>query len=247
MTAPEHFHETDPTGLLTLERFAEARNFNRWLFETIAPFCKGHVLEVGSGIGNISHFFLENDFSTILSDLRTEYCEALSQRFKNHHSLNGIKQVDLIHPEFDTLYADLLGYFDTIVALNVIEHIENASLAIANCSKLLKAQGHFIILVPAYQFLYNLFDEELGHYVRYNSRSLKKLLKGGPYEIIHQQYFNAVGIAGWMMNGMLFRKRLIPKKQLNIFDKMVPLIKFVDKITFNGIGLSIIAVARKTK
>ena len=244
MTAHEHFHEKDPTGLLTLERFAEARNFNRWLFETIAPYCKGRVLEVGSGIGNISHFFLENNFQTTLSDLRSEYCHALEQRFGGNPSLMGIKKIDLTDAAFSTSHADLLGFFDTIVALNVIEHIENAALAVSNCNKLLKANGQIIILVPAYQFLYNSFDVELGHYIRYNTKSLKKLLEETGFAVTHQQYFNAAGITGWLMNG-LFRKKLIPKKQLKIFDKLVPVIRFIDAITFNTVGLSIIAVAKK--
>jgi len=246
MTASEHFHETDPSGLQTLERFAAATRFNRWMFDTIRPYCQGHVLEVGSGIGNISRLFLDNNIPLTASDLRAEYCQVLQQQFGRHLFLRGITSIDLAMPDFETHYQDRLGQFDTVVALNVVEHIQDDEGAIRNCRSLLKPGGRLVILVPAYQLLYNLFDEELGHYLRYDNDSLEELLESADLEVIHHQYFNAVGIVGWMINGSLFRKKLIPRKQLQIFDKLVPVIKLVDKITFHRIGLSVIAVGRKT-
>lgn len=245
MTAPEHFHETDPTGLRTLERFEKARHFNRWLYDTIAPWCKGHVLETGSGIGNISTWFLENKFSLTVSDLRDEYCQLLQKKFGHYSNLEGVQSIDLVANDFDIVYAHLLQQYDTIVALNVIEHIEDARQAVQNCKKLLRSGGHLVVLVPAYQTLYNPFDEELGHYLRYTSRSLQQLMKDQQLEVIHRQHFNAAGIPGWFINGTLLRKRLIPKDQLLIFDKLIPVIRLIDTITFHSFGLSVIAVARK--
>lgn len=245
MTAPAHFHETDPSGLQTLERFANAPRFNRWMFETIQPFCKGHVLEVGSGIGNLSTFFLEKNFRLTASDLRDEYINILHGKFGRHPNLESIRSINLAEENFETRFPDLLEKFDTVVALNVIEHIKGDKLAIDNCRKMLKPGGHLVILVPAYQILYNLFDEELGHYVRYDRDSLNELLESQGMEVFRTKYFNSVGIIGWMINGSIFRKRLIPKWQLGLYDKLVPVIKIIDKITFHGVGLSILAVARK--
>ena len=245
MTGTAHFHETDPTGLQTLERFAAATHFNRWLFDTIRPHCKGHVLEVGSGIGNISKLFLENHFSLTVSDLRQEYCDLLQQHFGYHPFLKGVASIDLVAPDFTLRFGHLLHCFDTVVALNVVEHIEDDKQAIHNCLQLLKPGGHLVILVPAFQVLYNLFDEELGHFVRYTGVSLEALLASQGLEVTHRQYFNAVGILGWLINGGIFRKRLIPRKQLQIFDKLIPFIKVVDSITFHSFGLSVFAVGRK--
>lgn len=246
MTAPEHFHESDPTGLQTLERFEKARNFNRWLYDTIAPWCKGHILETGSGIGNISTFFLQQQFQLTVSDLRSEYLVLLQQKFGHYPNLAGIVSIDLVDPVFDTRYAAHLQQYDTIVALNVIEHIENAPQAIQNCKKLLRTGGNLVILVPAYRFLYNPFDEELGHYTRYTARSLRQLLQSQHLGVIHQQYFNVAGIPGWFFNGTVLRKRLIPDTQLQLFNKLIPVIRLADTITFHSIGLSVIGIARKT-
>lgn len=245
MTAPGHFHETDPSGLQTLERFAQATRFNRWMFNTIQPYCKGHVLEVGSGIGNLSQHFLEKNFILTASDLRDEYINILHGKFGNHPNLAGIRPIDLAVADFENRYAELLGSFDTVVALNVIEHIKEDELAIGNCKKLLKPGGHLVILVPAWQSLYNSFDEELGHWVRYNAKSLRRLLQSQQLKVFHTFYFNSVGILGWAVNGALFKKRLIPRKQLQLYDKLVPVIKLIDAISFRKIGLSVLAIARK--
>lgn len=245
MTASEHLAETDPSGLQTLERFAAATRFNGWMFDTIRPYCKGHVLEVGSGIGNISRLFLDNNIPLTASDLRAEYCTILKRQFGNHPYLRGITSVDLAVPDFKDRYRDMLQQFDTVVSLNVIEHIQEDAQAIAYCTELLKPGGTLIILVPAFQVLYNLFDDELGHYVRYTDDSMAALFDSAGLEVTNQQYFNAVGILGWMVNGSIFRKKLIPRKQLALFDRLVPVIKMVDAITFHKIGLSVITVGRK--
>jgi SAM-dependent methyltransferase len=244
MKTQEHFHEADPSGLLTLERFAHATRLNRWMFETIQPFCKGHVLEVGSGIGNLGRYFLEKNFRVTLSDLRDEYIHILHDKFDRYQNLSGIKLVDLAVTDFETSHHDLLQQFDTVFALNVVEHIKDDALAIANCKKLLRPGGHLVILVPAYQALYNTFDEELGHYRRYSKRGLNKLLQSQGLEVFHSRFFNSVGIIGWWINGSLLKKRLIPGGLLQTFDRVVPIVKGIDALCFRRIGLSVISVAR---
>lgn len=245
MTEPDHFHETDPTGLQTLERFAAATRFNRWLFDTIRPYCKGHVLEVGSGIGNISKLFLESNIQLTTSDLREAYCNYVLQQFGSNPHLAGVTSIDLAAPGFTQRYSHLLQQFDTVVALNVVEHIEDDIKAVQHCMELLKPGGHLVVLVPAFQVLYNSFDKELGHYKRYTGRSLRALEKKAGLEVIHQQYFNVAGIPGWFINGSVLRRHLIPRRQLMVFDKLIPILKLADSITFHSIGLSTIAVGRK--
>jgi 2-polyprenyl-3-methyl-5-hydroxy-6-metoxy-1,4-benzoquinol methylase len=126
-----------------------------------------------------------------------------------------------------------------------VEHIEDDRKAIDNCIQLLKPGGHLVILVPAFQWLYNSFDVELGHYRRYTRRSLRALEEDAGLTVVHQQFFNAAGIIGWFIDGSVLRKRLIPRKQLLLFDKLLPIIKLADVLSFHSIGLSTIAVGRK--
>jgi SAM-dependent methyltransferase len=235
----------DPVGEGTLEALAGADNFNKWTYDTIAPYIKGELLEIGSGIGNISQFYLRNNINVTLTDLRTNYCDILQDRFKDYPNLRGIKKVDLVRPDFAQDYGDLIGTFDTIVASNVVEHIENAGLAIGNCMKLLRPGGHVIIIVPAYQALYNQFDKGLGHFKRYSRTGLNSLLESQGFGIIHSQYFNCVGIAGWFVSGSLLKKKMIPGNQMSVFNKLITPIKLIDKIVFNQIGLSTISIGKK--
>jgi 2-polyprenyl-3-methyl-5-hydroxy-6-metoxy-1,4-benzoquinol methylase len=235
----------DPIGEKTLAAIAAADNFNKWMYNTIRPYIKGDILEIGSGIGNISQFFLQNKGNITLTDLRSSYCEILEQKFGDYPNLKAVLKVNLTHPEFETEYASLLESYDTIVALNVVEHIENDELAIANCHKLLKPGGHVIILVPAYQWLYNKFDKGLEHFRRYTRKRLTDLIRKNDFEIIHSQYFNLVAIAGWFVSGSILKKETIPEGQMGIFNKLVPVFKVVDKVIFNSAGISTICVGKK--
>ena len=238
------FKEIDQEGMDILNVIAEADKFNRWMYNTIAPYTKGRILEVGSGIGNISAFFLENNATICLSDIRSNYCGYLERKFSGQKGVLGILEMDLIDKDFDQKFSHLFNSFDSIFALNVVEHISDDDLAISNSKKLLKTGGNLIILVPAYQSLYNKFDKELEHYRRYTKKKLTGLM-GKHLEIIHSQYFNFAGIFGWFLSGSLMKKQTIPGGQMKLYNKLVPVFKVADKVMFNQMGLSVIAVGKK--
>jgi SAM-dependent methyltransferase len=237
--------EHDAVGLETLDVISSAHNFNKWMFDTIKPFCNGEILEIGSGIGNISKYFLQSKYTISLSDIRANYCNYLRDNFREHPGLKEIINLDLVDPLFDSKYESYFNKFDTIFALNVIEHIEEDQLAIMNAKKLMKTSGKMIVLVPAYNFLYNNFDTELRHYRRYNIKSLKSLFSSVGLSIVKGFYFNCIGIIGWYVSGKIQRNRNIPKSQLGIYNKLVWFFRIVDKIVFNKVGLSVLLIGRK--
>lgn len=239
------FKPVDLEGLETLNVVSAADNFNRWMYNTIAPYCNGSILEIGSGTGNISQFFLDNGQRICLSDIRENYCDLLQQKFRNHPNVIDIMQFDLVDPAFDSKYNRLFGKFDTVFALNVVEHIEDDRQAIANCRKLLRDGGTLIILVPAYQWLYNNFDRELYHFRRYVKKSLSKLFIENNFKIIRAQSFNAFGILGWFVTGSVFKKKIIPTGQMKLYNKLVPVFRLLDNILLKRVGLSVIVVGKK--
>jgi len=196
-------------------------------------------------LGNISAFFLKNQASIYLSDIRDSYCGELRDKFNDCSTLLGIETIDLVDPDFDQKSAKHFNSFDTVFALNVVEHIFDDRAAIANCYKLLNPGGHLIILVPAYQWLYNNFDRELEHYRRYSRRGLESLLLSCDFSIYHSQYYNAAGIAGWFVSGNMEHHKIIPASQIRLFNKLVVFFKLFDKLIFNSFGLSVIAVGKK--
>ena len=238
--------DNDPAGRQTLEQFAEARKFNKWLLNAFLPYCKGKILEAGSGIGNITALLLEYGFHLTATDVNEGYCIRLRERFAGHPMLDEVLQLDLSEPGLKARHPRLQNEFDTVIASNVIEHIEDDRLAVRNCKNMLKQNGNLILLVPAYQALYNSFDRQLGHYRRYNIKQLKQLIASENMSVVHSEYFNAAGLAGWIVSGGLLKKKLIPKNQLLLFEKLVPVFKLFDKITFHGIGVSVISIANKS-
>lgn len=235
----------DKVGKETLEAISAADNFNRWMYQTIKPFAKGKVLEIGSGIGNISKHFLRDNFQLMLSDYNPAYCEELRTKFSGNPNVLGVQQINLVDPNFDDRYNHLFQKFDTVFALNVIEHIEDDHLAIANCRKFLKSGGHLIILVPSYQKLFNTFDLHLGHYRRYTTSKLSGIFGDNSFKILQQQYFNFIGIIGWFLNGNILKKKNLPMGQMKIYNSLVPVFKVIDRGLQNKIGLSTIVVGKK--
>jgi 2-polyprenyl-3-methyl-5-hydroxy-6-metoxy-1,4-benzoquinol methylase len=236
------YKEVDSEGLETLDVISAAVQFNKWMYETIRPFCSGKILEIGSGIGNISGFFIEDKADIYLTDIRENYCEVLRKKFSG---ASGVQQMDLTHPDFDLQYTNHLGKYDSVFALNVIEHIKNDSLAIENCNKLLKPGGNLVILVPAYQQLYNRFDVELEHFRRYTKDQLGQIFISNKFQVVHAQYFNFMGIPGWYVSGKLQKNRTIPKTQMSLYNRLVPIFRIIDRLVFNKMGLSVINVGVK--
>jgi SAM-dependent methyltransferase len=235
----------DPEGIQTLEAIAQADQFNRWMYETIRPWCSGSIIEIGSGIGNISSYFLKSQQKIMLTDLRPLFCAALEHKFEADASCLGIQTLDLVHTQFDEVYASLLGRFDTAFALNVIEHIQDDRQALLNLQKLLKPGGRMIILVPAFNTLYNRFDKELHHYRRYTHTTLSEVMPSGQ-RMLYSSYFNAAGIAGWWFMGGVLKKKIIPGSSMKIYNQLLPVIRLMDKVTHTFLGLSHIQVWEKS-
>ncbi len=239
------FKESDVEGEATLFAVAEADHFNKWMYETILPHCKGEILEIGSGIGNISEYFVNSGQSITLSEIRQNYCDQLVQKFPELADNKKIIQMDISTEDFEERYNDQLESYDSVFALNVVEHIKDDHRALANCKKLLRKGGHLIILVPAYQMLYNQFDKELEHYRRYTKKSLAKIFVANNFELIHESYFNSLGIPGWFVSGKLQKNKIIPKGQMQLFNYVVPISKILDRVLFRKVGLSVICVGKK--
>jgi len=232
-------------GTETLEVLSQAKKFNRWMYETIRPHCSGKVLEIGSGIGNISEYFFEEGFDITLSDYENSYFPLLRQKFEGKINFNGIHLMDFSDKDLAKKFPDLIEKFDTVFALNVVEHIEDHVQALENAGKMLKKGGKVIILVPAFQSLYNSFDEQLEHFRRYTGKSLKALLEVAGFDVVHSQYFNFMAILGWFFSGKVLKKRIIPNNQLKLFNALVPVWRILDLFTNRFAGVSVIQVGEK--
>src|SRR5688572_25996305 len=142
--------------------------------------------------------------------------------------------------------ADLKGErLDTIVCLNVLEHIAPDEQVLKAYYDLLEPGGHAIILVPAHMWLYGPCDEALGHVRRYTSTELHTKMQAAGFEIVMMDEFNRLGVPGWYLNKKLGRRDLNPR-QMRVFEWLLPVAKGMEALKL-GRGLSLIGVGRKPR
>ena len=235
----------DYVGHKNLEIISSVSNqFNNWIYEKMVGRLRGGILELGSGLGVFSEKIVR-DMGTseiILTDKSLSYLNNLEKKFINRTNVT-INKLDL---ECISDYQQI-GYnkFDTILAINVLEHVKNDALVFEQLFRMLRKNGTVILLVPSYKFLYNHIDLEIGHQRRYTKKELQTKIQKSQFVIKEIQFFNLAGILGWYINGNLLQKSGLSTEAMTLFDHLVPFWKFLDHITFNKIGLSIISYLSK--
>jgi SAM-dependent methyltransferase len=229
-------------GGRTLEVFADTPRLNRWLFSKLEPHIRGEVLEIGSGIGNLSRLIVGQATRAIFSDMEPHYIAELRNIFANdgrvtvaHYDLGSSPPPEIANRRFDT-----------IVAVNVIEHIADDRAATATLAGLLNPGGKLVVYVPACPFAYGSLDRALGHYRRYTPDTLMELLSGAGLRPEAPAYMNVFGLLGWTLNGRLLRRERLSPLQLGVFERLVPLLRFEDFMRL-PIGLGIYTSAQKLR
>ena len=230
-------------------------HFNNWIYKEIFPGLKGDILEVGSGIGTFSQKIIRDvQHSHItLTDISLPYVKKLEERFSksndgNNNNINNNNSISICKLDLNCK-ADYekIGYekFDSIIAINVLEHVEDDIFALQQLYKMLKSEGILIILVPCHKFLYNVIDTNVGHFRRYTKKDLELKIRKTRFSIERMFYFNMLGIIGWYINGNIAKNPKINSSASKLFDRIVPLLKYVEAMTGKKIGLSIICYLKK--
>ena len=151
--------------------------------------------------------------------------------------------VDLTGPEIRGL-AD--QRFDTVLCVNVLEHIDDDRAALANFHALLQPGGRLVLFVPAHQFLYGTVDQQLEHCRRYSKREVHRKFVEAGFSVEHLSEMNPIGILGWFLNNRVQRRKRVSPKHLQLYDTwVVPWAERVERVVTPPIGLSILAVGRK--
>jgi 2-polyprenyl-3-methyl-5-hydroxy-6-metoxy-1,4-benzoquinol methylase len=226
-------------GIETLRRMSALDAYNRWIMGEIRPWIGKVVLEAGAGIGNLSPFFLDAE-RLILTD-RDERC------------LASLREKFAAFPQVTSERFDLEGEgtqfhergIDTVVALNVMEHIEHDEHALAEFAALLKPGGRVILQIPAHRLLYGTLDRNLDHFRRYGVHEIReKFIRAGLVPELTRR-MNIPGVIGWLVCSRLLKKDILPEGSLGLFNRLTPLFIAVEKVIPAPVGLSIIAVGRK--
>jgi 2-polyprenyl-3-methyl-5-hydroxy-6-metoxy-1,4-benzoquinol methylase len=224
--------------LLLSERY----NYNHWIYDNIQYFIGCNILEVGAGIGNITDFIIFRKNLTVI-DIDQYYVNYLNAKYSFRDKSN----FSALNADIQDIQSSPLAEktFDTIICLNILEHLKNDRAAVENMSSLLQPGGKLIILVPALKKLYGSMDISFEHYRRYDKRELKLLIQGHNLEILNFYYMNFLGLLGWFFNGRILNKKNLPENQTKLFDKLVPFLGLAEKLIKPPVGQSLILIAQK--
>jgi SAM-dependent methyltransferase len=212
------------SGPETLEALSNAPKFNGWMADTIRPYVGRQVLEIGAGIGNLTTALLTGNQRWITADIAPEHLAKLQEKFGETPNVE-IRYCDLMAP---ATFEPLLGEMDSVVCLNVLEHIEDDMLGLRNIHSSLKPGGHAIVLVPHDNAIYGTLDTALGHYRRYSHEELRQKMEQSGFQVKHILEFNRVSRPAWYLSGRVFKRRAIGTGQMRIFERLVWLMRKVD-------------------
>lgn len=226
-------------GHRILHRLSSTHRFNRWMADTIRPFVGQRVLEIGSGLGNLTAKILPREHYTA-SDIDPLHLRHLRNRYARNNRVD-VLPLNLEQPNA----AQALSHpYDTVICLNVLEHIQDDLTGLKTMYEALAPGGRAIVLVPRGQWLYGMLDRVLGHYRRYDESLLRQRAEQAGFTVEQLFDFNRVAVPGWWWNARLLQRKTFSAIQLKIFDSLVWLFRRVDRL-LPWRGVSLIAVLRK--
>jgi len=139
----------------------------------------------------------------------------------------------------------LVGSFQTVIGINVLEHIEDDEKALFHLGTVLKPSGRLLLLVPAKRWAYTELDRQLGHFRRYEKKELGEKLGKASFQIEKLYFFNIVGLLSWIIRDKLQRSGGLRPYQIASFDTIVPILKRIEAKVSLPVGISLIAIAQK--
>jgi len=228
-------------GHVTLARMGKLEPYNRWLADRFRGALGRRVLEIGAGFGNMTRQLLGREL-VVASDLDPVALEYLRGTFRGEPE---VRIASYRFPVTEDQRSEIraLG-IDTVVCLNVLEHIEDDAGALADFYALLPSGGRVVLIVPALARLYGTLDEHLRHFRRYEKDELAEKLRAAGFAVEDCRFLNRPGIVGWYVNGKILRRRVLPSGQLAAFRLALPLLRR-EETNPPSTGMSLLAIGRK--
>lgn len=229
----------------------KAMNYHRFIYSCVQPFLGARVWEIGCGYGQYTRMLLEDKRSVFATDIDSALLSELQLLKDAHFPELSIGIVDLEDRNMVGSVRDWRP--DTVLCLNVLEHIENDSNVLRVLHDDLLGAVTAIFLVPAFQWLYGYLDREAGHFRRYTRESIEIVFQGSGWVPRKSFYLNSIGALAWFLRG----RACVPKNKsldsirvssdIDFFDRyLVQPTKAIDNLTSSFFGLSVILVADKT-
>lgn len=230
------------SALADLDLMFQAPNYHGWIWDKIKPFCGRRVLEVGAGLGMYTRRLKEGRELVIASDIDWRFLNWLRDRFDNKNV-----EVAEFNAENSKVVEKLKSrYIDTIVCINVLEHIQDDLKALRNFFEILQEGGKLVLFVPAFPIAYGTFDQFVGHFRRYSKEDVVRKLRLARFRIEKLQYFNSIGLVSWFMVSRVRKAKALNPWSVKFYDRfVVPVLVLIERIFSPPFGQSLFLICRK--
>jgi len=224
------------------ERMKLAPKYFEWQARLVKAHVGRRVLEIGCGVGNFTRHLLDREL-VVGIDVESACVASLLQALDHPQNLAAL-QMDVVDPAF----LQLRQYNpDTVVCLNVLEHIEDHVRALEHMRDVLPVGGKAILIIPAFESLYGPIDANLGHFRRYSKQPFRELVESLGFQARTLRYMNSIGCLGWWVNAKILKKTEQSETQIRFFDaKVVPVMSRLEDLVEPPFGQSLFAVLEKT-
>jgi SAM-dependent methyltransferase len=219
----------------------EAKNYRQYELDMVAPHVGRSMLEIGSGLGHFAEAFLPRLDRLVASDFDPYCVEQLKKRFA------GRDDIDVLQFGLPT-EIPIGDKVDTVVMMNVLEHIEEDVEALRSLAKVTVPGGRIIIWVPGYMQLYGDFDRKVGHVTRYTPKTLAATVTGAGLGIETLKPINFLGGIAWWVAVRRGGAGYPDPKLVKIYDRtVVPMTRAIERVVRPPFGQTVFCVARVPK
>jgi SAM-dependent methyltransferase len=241
----EEYHMHDHCGAFTaatgrqLEAAGQDKpRYRRYQYELIAPHCGRSILEVGAGLGEFAEQFDDLD-RLVLTDVDPGAVAVMTRRFAGRPEVE-VRRLELGKPpDFERPVA-------SVVAINVLEHIDDDIGALRSLATAVEVGGNLILWVPGYQQLYGEFDRRVGHVRRYTPSSLAGVVHRAGLDVELVKPVNLLGGIAWWLTVRRGGITSPNPRMVAVFDRcVVPVTKALERVARVPFGQSVLCVARK--
>jgi len=224
----------------SLESLSSADNYYDWMQELVEPYLGSDSCEVGAGSGTFTKRIAERVDTLVALEPDYNSFELLTSEFSRQSD-----RVRTIHAGAEALVDITENSLDSVVLVNVLEHLENHKKVMQELARIVKPGGHIIIWVPASELLYSPFDLAVGHFRRYSKLELKALALDNGLQIVNIQHVNLLGSLAWAVVAKLARQAPTQSGLTSIWDKhVIPKIQRIEKSVSVPFGQSLLSITR---
>lgn len=235
---PSDFSSADAVLADSLDSLDHATKYAAWVATLIRPHVKGRVLEVGAGHGSFSERLEAMASELVVSEPSERGAAILEGRFGEREN------VTIVHRDLAEAIGE--GPFDSIVLINVLEHIEDDEKALALIRDGLSQGGRVSLFVPAFELLYSEYDHRIGHHRRYRRAELCRKVTNAGMRVVDSRYVNSLGFLAWLGSARMLGLRPTHPTLAQTYDRVaVPVLRRVEARTEPAFGQSLFVAAER--